>query len=306
MTIDDEIAAFIARTESFYPADAIALSLAEQRRRYDRLCAAFRQPRPEGLEVQDAALPSAEGAIPVRRYRPADARAAAVVYYHGGGFVVGGLESHDDVCAEIAATTRLEVIAVDYRLAPEHPYPACFDDALAASRALAAEGRPLVLAGDSAGGNLAAAVCLAARGDPRPPSGQVLIYPALGGDALGLASYTEQAEAPLLTARDCAIYMELRAGGPPPQNDPYFAPLACQDLAGAPPCIAFAAEADPLRDDAVEYVRRLSAAGVEARSQIEAGLVHSYLRARTTSRRAAESFAAICAAILWLSGTTGA
>ena len=289
---DPEVLAFIDRTNAFYPPEAVNLTIADQRLHYDRMTADFRRPRPAGIATEGGGLSGPGGLIPIRRYWPSEPGSARVVYFHGGGFVVGGLESHDDVCAEIADTCGLEVVAVDYRLCPEHPHPAAFEDALAAIDALS--DRPLIAVGDSAGGNLAAAVALAR---PHKMWGQVLIYPGLGGEALGLRSYTERSDAPLLSTKDVKYYGRIRAGGPVPHDDPSFAPLAAKDLRDLPPCFISSAEFDPLRDDGEEYVSRLSHAGVAAELVIEAELPHGHLRARTMSTRAADAFGRICAAI---------
>ncbi len=291
---DPEVLEFIARTDSFYPPNTVGSPIAEQRRVYDEMCAAFRQPRPAGVVVTDETIDGPGGPIPQRRYVPASADPATVVYYHGGGFVVGGLESHDDVCAEIAVATGCPVVSVDYRLCPEHIHPAAYDDSLAAARAAVAEG-PVILAGDSAGGNLAAAVAQTLRG--AAIKGQVLIYPGLGGEGLDLPSYTECAEAPLLTARDVRFYRGVRAGGDVPEDDPTFFPLAAGDFSGLTRCFISAAGVDPLRDDGVEYVRRLIGAGVTAYCVVEPQLPHGHLRARTTSHRAREAFGRILDAI---------
>ncbi len=291
---DPEVLEFIARTDSFYPPNTVGSPIAEQRRVYDEMCAAFRQPRPAGVVVTDETIGGPGGPIPQRRYVPASADPATVVYYHGGGFVVGGLESHDDVCAEIAVATGCPVVSVDYRLCPEHIHPAAYDDGLAAARAALAEG-PVILAGDSAGGNLAAAVAQTLRG--AAIKGQVLIYPGLGGEELDLLSYTECAEAPLLTARDVRFYRGVRAGGDVPEDDPAFFPLAAGDFSGLARCFISAAGVDPLRDDGVEYVRRLIGAGVTAYCVVEPQLPHGHLRARTTSHRARDAFGRILDAI---------
>jgi acetyl esterase len=168
------------------------------------MCSVFRQPRPASIQVEDATI----GSVPVRRYVPADFDPArpAILYAHGGGFVVGGLDSHDDVCAEMAEATGMAVTAVDYRLAPEHAAPAQLDDVEAVWRAMASDNPRLIAAGDSAGGNLAAGLSLRMRrlGGPMPLA-QVLIYPGLGGDLTWL-SYVENAEAPLLRTSDLAGY----------------------------------------------------------------------------------------------------
>ncbi len=292
--IDAETWAFIRATAELYPDDAVALDIAGQRRVYDQMAAAFRRPRPEGLRVEDRAF----GGVPCRLYQAAGEPAATLVYFHGGGFVVGGLESHDDVCAELAAGAGVRVVSVDYRLAPEHPHPAAFEDAQAATRGVAGAfaGR-LVLAGDSAGGNLAAAVAHAARaGGPRV-AGQVLIYPGLAAAPKAGGSYALHAHAPMLTLADLVAYRGLRHGdGPGPEGDPTAAPLEDPDFTGLPPTLAFAAECDPLADDAVDYAARIVAAGGRARAVVEPGLVHGYLRARSTVGRARESFGRVVSA----------
>jgi acetyl esterase len=225
---------------------------------------------------------------------PASTGSVTVVYFHGGGFIVGGLQSHDDICAEIAERTGCKVISVDYRLCPEHIHPAAYEDSLAAAQAALAKG-PVILAGDSAGGNLAAALAQNLKGDAI--KGQVLIYPGLGGDMLGLPSYTECVKAPMLPTRDIQYYRSVRSGGPVPEDDPTFFPLAAKDFSGLAPCFISAAGVDPLRDDGVEYVRRLIGAGVTAYSVVEPQLPHGHLRARTTSHRAREAFGRILDAI---------
>ena len=296
---DPEVLEFIARTESFYPPNAVDFTIAEQRRVYDDLCAAFRQPRPAGVAAADETIDGPGGPIPQRRYLPQNTGPVTVVYYHGGGFVVGGLESHDDVCAEIAAATGCPVVSVDYRLCPEHTHPAAYDDSLAAARAALAEG-PVILAGDSAGGNLAAAVAQTLK--DAAIRGQVLIYPGLGGDLFGLPSYTECADAPMLSARDVRFYWGIRAGGDAPGDDPTFFPLAAADFSGLAPCFISAAGVDPIRDDGVDYVRRLIGAGVTAYCVVEPQLPHAHLRARVMSHRARAAFDRILDAIREFAG----
>ena len=288
---DPEILDFIARTDDAYPPEANGASAAENRRYYDAMCALFRAPRPEGLAVEDRSI----GGVPCRVYG-AD-QGVFVLYLHGGGFVVGGLDSHDDVCAEIADATGLTVVSADYPLAPEHRYPAQITDVQAVWRALSADGRRGLVAGDSAGGNLAAALCLAMRDAAGPmPLGQVLIYPGLGGDQTA-PSYTENAMAPMLRTQDLASYRAMLHGTDNGATDPLASPLCATDLSGLPPALLVSADVDPLRDDARDYALRLNAAGVPAQWRNEPQLVHGYLRARRTSDRARRSFAAIIAAI---------
>lgn len=285
--IDAPTWAFIQKTNASYPPDTATLSIAEQRAIYDWMCRAFDTPYPPGVTSHDA--PTA--GVPCRVY---PGRQPTVLYLHGGGYVVGGLHSHDGVCADIRGATGLSVVSADYRLSPEHLHPAAFDDACSVARHLAAE-RPLILVGDSAGANLAAATCHALRGNPQI-KGQILIYPGLGGD-LTQGSYLTHAHAPMLTRDDVLFYKDIRHEGPAPEGDPTVSPLQDSDFTGLPPTLAIAAECDPLSDDAQAYAGKITAAGGRAEWVVEKGLVHGYLRARTTVPRAAASFARITAAI---------
>lgn len=284
LLLDDEVKAFLAKAETFYPPDAVDLSVAEQRRFYNAMCAGFDAGRPAGVRVEDKNVAD----VPCRYYE-VDGWQDTLIYCHGGGFVVGDLDSHDSICAEFSAGAGLRVIAVDYRLSPEHPHPADFEDALAVFDAVSATttGR-IVLAGDSAGGNLVAAVSHARRRHPNLV-GLLMIYPGLGGD-WSLPSYIEHANAPGLTTTDMKFYMGMRTGGADKSGDPTYAPLHDTDFSGLPPTVAISAECDPLSSDSDVYVQALQKAGVPALWREEKGLVHAYLRARHVSRRAGASF----------------
>jgi acetyl esterase len=273
----------------FYPDDAVHFTMAEQRAFYDRYCAHFRKPRPESVTAEDKPI----GGVPCRLYRKAAAAGGPVlVYFHGGGFVLGGLDSHDDVCAEICEGAGLAVVAVDYRLAPEHPFPAAFEDGWSVLSALGRMHDRIVVAGDSAGGNLAAALALRSRDDGGPAlAGQVLIYPGLGGDVTR-GSYVTQAEAPGLSTADVLYYRKIYGGG----GNKYAQPLQERDYGGLPPAFLVAAALDPLHDDCFDYARRLGAAGVAADVRDEPLLVHAFIRARHMSEPARASFDAIIAA----------
>ncbi len=282
--IDAPTWAFIARTAAQYPDDTASAPIARQRQVYDAMCQSFATEIPADVQTEDRAV----AGVPCRIYAGA---LPAVLYLHGGGFVVGGLESHHDVCAELCAATGLRVVSADYRLSPEHAHPAAYDDAVAVARALLAQG-PLVLAGDSAGGTLAAAAAAALRGDPGL-CGQVLIYPGLGGDTAA-GSYLIHAQAPMLTRDDVLFYAGIRRAAP---GDPTASPLSEPNLTGLPPTVAISAACDPIADDAAQYCARLTAAGTRAHRILEPGLVHGYLRARHTVPRAAASFTRIIAAL---------
>ena len=291
--LDDEIWAYMKRSDTFYPPDAVGLTIEQQRAVYDRMCAGFHQGHPDGVKTWDAPF----GGVPCRVYE-VGAADVTVIYYHGGGFVVGSLDSHDDVCAEICAQTGYRVISVDYGLAPEVTFPGCFNDAWAAFAAVAdTYTGPLLVAGDSAGGNLAAAMAHHARGrvDGRI-RGQVLIYPGLGGDR-GQGSYILHANAPQLTMADMEFYQNVRAGGTPPTGDPRYAPLHDTDFAGLPSSIILTAECDPLSSDGETYRDAVLAVGGQAMWIEGQGLVHGCLRARVMSVKAAAFFANVVQAI---------
>jgi len=290
--IDAEIQAFIRHTATLYPEDAVETSPEAQRQVYEDLCRAYRQPYPEGVGADDRL---ADG-VPVRIYT-AGHPTRSVLYLHGGGFVVGSLQTHDDICAEICAQTGYRVVAVDYRLSPEHAHPAAFKDCWTAANWVRSEyGDDIVLAGDSAGGTLAASVAHHARGRMEGIVGLVLIYPALGGD-MDQGSYLEHAHAPMLTREDMIYYMAVRHGGPPPQGDVTSEPLQDSDYSGLPPTVIFTADCDPLRDDGRDYRDRSREAGGQVFLINEPGLVHSYLRARHTAAAAGDSFERITVAI---------
>jgi acetyl esterase len=302
--LDPEIRAFIARSDSFFPPEENAGGIARTRAMYLRMCDGFRAPRPAGVVVSDGTVPALGREIPVRRYRPAQPVGACLLYAHGGGFLLGNLESHDDVCAELCAGARVEVVSVDYRLAPEHVYPAALDDVEAAYRVLATEKRPVVVGGDSAGARLAATLCVRLRRlGQKQPAGQVLIYPGLSSDPLRVAG-SRAATAPGLSAEDCVHYNRAYAGGDLPQGDPEFAPLDATDFSGLAPAAVFAAGYDPLRQDAEDFAALLHAAGVPVRYRDDPGLIHGWLRARHGSGLAGRAFAVIIAAVAALAAGT--
>jgi len=290
--IDAQTWAFIRKTGECYPDDAVELSIAEQRDVYDAMCRDFHVAHPPMVQTEDL---SANG-VPIRHYWAGDPL-CTVMYFHGGGFIVGGLDSHDDICAEICAQTGYRVISTDYRLAPEHKHPASFDDAWTATQWAGDQYEGgLLLVGDSAGGNLAAAVAHHGRGRLKGLLGQVLIYPGLGGDS-DSGSYEEHAQAPMLTRDDCLYYQQLRFDGPVPKNDPSSAPLQDSDFSNLPPTVLVSADCDPVRDDARGYCDKLLAAATKVHWINEPGLVHGFLRARHTVARASNSFERISAAI---------
>jgi acetyl esterase len=284
---EEGIIEFLKICDAFYPADAVDARIEQQRSWYDALCARFDRQLPAGLTFFDDML-----FVPIRRYRPAAVETSVLLLYlHGGGFVVGSLESHHAICAEIANHAKAELVSVDYRLAPEHVWPAQSDDCFGVLKQLLGEGRKIVVIGDSAGGNLAAGLTLRAR-DERLAGiiGQILIYPGLGGDLIS-GSYKEMANAPGLTTADVAYYRSvLRA----PADEPVAHPLLASDLSNLPPAYITVAHFDPLRDDGRHYAERLQAAGVPVVFRDEPQMVHAWLRARHMSQGAYVAFGALC------------
>ncbi|AOK20360.1 alpha/beta hydrolase [Burkholderia cepacia] len=295
--LEPEIAAFVAAVDAWYPADAAVRSPAEQRRLYDRFAAEWTPAAlPPGIVQDDGAWRAPDGrVIALRRYRHAHAAPrGTVLFFHGGGFVVGSLDSHALITAHLAADTGLDVIAVDYRLAPEHRAPAALDDCVAVVRAALAErlpfgpcAHPLTLAGDSAGGMLAAAVAAALRdAGEEGIDGIALVYPMLGFEPQSPARETE-AHAPMLTLDDVHRYRALYWSGQLDGRSDVAAPLDAARFDGLPPVLAIGAEHDPLRDDARVYVERIRAAGGAAHYWMGEGLVHGCWRALGTSPQAA-------------------
>ena len=294
--IDREVWAFIERTENHYPPDASTRSIDEQRLFYTQLCRDFSVAYPHGVRSSDHTIQSASNAIPVRRYtHKSNSAQAHIVYVHGGGYVLGDLESHDDVCAELCAYTGCNVTSVDYRLAPEHEHPAAFDDCLAVVKHEAQEKAcPLLLCGDSAGGNLCAAVAHSLRdaSTASPVAGQVLFYPELGGDKRA-GSYLEHAHAPMLSLDDVDFYQRIRfdsATSCSASIDSTSAPLRDTRFSELPDTLVISAACDPLSDDAKHYVDAIKQAGGNAQWRNEEGLVHGFLRARHLSEKARCSF----------------
>ena len=292
---EPEILDYLARVDALYPNRAEGASVVERRRIYEAMCDAFKAPRPEGVTTSDDAVTEGDRKIPIRIYQRAGANVAAtVLWIHGGGFVVGSLDSHDSICADICGATGAPVVAVDYRLAPEHTGLDDHEDCWAVFRHLAGQGCRIVLAGDSAGANLAAGIALRARDEGNDAAvGQVLVYPELGGDT-SVGSYVEMADAPGLTTEDIRAFRKTRAA---PWDDARAWPLRASDLAGLPPAFVTVARFDPLRDDGRTYAGRLAVAGVNVSFREEPQMVHAWLRARHLSPGARGAFDALCAAL---------
>ena len=305
------IAEYLARAEELFSHTAGDMGVAEQRRAFTDLCRAFAGPHPEGMSVRDETDPGPHGDTAIRIYSPAGEGAmAGLVYFHGGGWVVGDLDSHDDHCAWMAHEAGVTVVSVDYPLSPENIHPVPFEAGDAALRHIAMNAvgygidpRRLGVGGDSAGAALAAAVALKARDEGGPALAlQLLIYPTLGCDH-SLPSFAGNADAPALTTSDMAKYLRLYTGKEPQDiTDVFAAPLLAGTLSGMPPAMIAACELDPLLDEAAAWHDRLQRAGVPSRYYMGEGLVHGCMRARRMSPAAMQFFEAICEGLSSLRG----
>lgn len=233
------------------------------------------------IQAVDSCFCFSSHTVPLRIYQPSENIPSVspvspiLLFFHGGGWVMGCIDSYDSVCQRLACFTGCTVISVEYRLAPENPYPAGLEDCYLTARALS-EGRilpdrgtrPIILIGDSAGGNLAAAVSLFARDQGEPlPAGQILIYPALFydyGPKNPYPSVKENGSDYLLTAKRMQEFVEMYQGDKT-EPGPYFAPLLARDFSNQPPTLVITAEFCPLRDEGEDYADKLGAAGAIVR-----------------------------------------
>jgi acetyl esterase len=267
-------------------------------------------PREPVARVEELEYEGAAGPLPARLYAPEGAGPGLLVYYHGGGWVLGELDSVDSACRLLANTAEVAVLSCDYRMAPEHPFPAAVEDAVAAVRWAAANAEPLgidasrlAVGGDSAGGNLAAVVAQRLRDDPRGPelALQLLVYPVTEHEA-DRPSVREVTDPAFLTKRSMDWYWGHYLGGRPGAGrDPGASPLHAERLDGLAPALVITAEHDPLLDEGEEYARRLADAGVEMTLSRYDGMPHGFfsMTAELAGARAAvaESAAALRAAL---------
>jgi acetyl esterase len=241
---------------------------------------------PEVAAIEDGTVPGPLGPIKYRRYRPLGANGAALatlIYYHGGGFVIGNIETHDSTCRRLANKSRCQVISIDYRLAPEHPFPAPIDDGLAAFRhirdnaaAFGIDARRLAVGGDSAGGGMAAVICQTCKTTgEKSPAFQMLIYPATDSSRQS-ASRLAFTDGYFLT-RDLIDWFwnaYVPAGNDP--ADLRLSPLLAADFTGLPPAFVLTAGFDPLRDEGRAYAERLINAGVKTTYTNYPGTLHGF------------------------------
>lgn len=257
--------------------------------------------RPNPPEAVDSVEDTVIAGVPVRIYRPAgEASHPLVVYLHGGGWVAGDLETNDAACRRIANTASATVISVDYRLAPEHPFPAAVDDAYAVlgwvhsnASALSGDQDRVVVVGSSAGGNLAAAIALRSRDEAGPPIWQqILIYPVLNA-ALDTLSSHDLATGYLLERRLLEWYWSQYVPHPLDQSTPMASPMAAESLVGLPPTLVITAEFDPLRDEGEQFAQRILREGGDAVAVRFEGQVHGFAALIGSIHDAAEATALI-------------
>ncbi len=277
-------------------------TIAEQRRQWTLYTAALSRPHPVGMSVRDVGIPTPDRIVPVRLYQPAGpAPSPCILYMHGGGFMLGDLDSSDAIAWGFAHETGATVISVDYRLTPEHPWPAAFDDCYGVLRHLAQHGEEfgidpgrIALAGDSAGGRLTAGMSLKARdeGSCRVVA-QAMIY-ASAGAIPDSRSAVEFAEGYGLTTAKYRKFYEALFPDRSYDADPYAWPIRAPDHSGLPPALIHPAEIDPIRDDGRAYAAKLALAGSPVIFREARGMIHGFMRARFFGPAAKAEFDFIC------------
>ncbi len=284
-----------------------ATTIEDERLNWTTYSQRLAQPAPSDMVIENRHLPASPHAheVPVRVYRPAsqrdNAESPCVIYLHGGGFMKGDLDSSDSIAWGYAELTRAVVVSVDYRLTPEHPYPAAFDDAYSVLEYIAGNAAAMGIAptriavsGDSAGGNLAAAMCLASRDRSGPTiAAQALIYPGTGLDQ-DAGSYVEHAEAFGLSRAATVRYRDLYLPDDPNTTDPYARPVMATDHSNLPPAWIHSAGIDPIRDDGRIYAAKLAEAGNEVHFREARDMIHGFMRARFSGATARAEFEAVC------------
>jgi acetyl esterase len=265
---------------------------AEARERFRRLnlLAAGATEKIEVGAVEDIEVPGGDKPLKARVYRPQGESNATIAFFHGGGFTIGDLDTHDMTCRQLCDCVGAVVVSTDYRLAPEHPYPAAAEDAIAATRWIAENfPGPLVVAGDSAGGNLSAVVAQNLDGI----DAQLLIYPAT--DLVSeRPSHRENGEGYFLTIDDMEWFHGNYLPSPDAGNEPLASPLRAGNLSGLSPAVVVTAEFDPLRDDGDAYAEALRKAGVKVIHRRFDGLVHGFFGFSPFSSMAREAIERVC------------
>ena len=309
MPLHPQARAMIERTQALNLPLVSQMTPAEARESVRQRSVAL--PREEVSSVRDHHVPVPGGSVVVRVFTPhRDGPLPALVYFHGGGWVTGDLDTHEGICRTLANAARCVVASVDYRCAPEFTYPTAAEDCYAATRWVAdsardlgVDARRLAVCGDSSGGNLAAAVALMARdrGGPRLAL-QVLVYPITDYD-FTRPSYSENAEGYLLTRDGMRFYWEQYVPNEADRMQPYVSPMRAASVAGLPPALVITAEYDPLRDEGEAYAAKLAQAGVPVTQSRYPGMIHAFFRFTNVMDSARAALAEVVAALQKAWGT---
>lgn len=301
--LDPDLHDIVVRLNAAFPADAHRLPVPEYRTLVERLAEGTATRHAPGMGVEDVIQKIDGRAVRIRLYRPAiwQNDDPVMLYMHGGGWMLGSIEGHDQTCTDLAAQTGFAVASIDYALAPEHPYPAALTECSIAFEWLASGASPLGavgpvwVGGDSAGGNLALAVSLLHRdGGKRLPDGQLLIYPCTAPD-FTRQSYRTHADAPFLTTALMHRFWDVYLGGATP--DAYAAPALARDLAGLPKTVSLTVALDPLVDEGNAMASALQTAGVPVHHHCAPHLIHGFLRFRDATALGQRAFSRMCDAI---------
>ena len=286
LTLDAQVQGLLWLIEAFRIPRFAGGAVAEARETMERSAPTLDLPRAPGVAAYDREVPGAEGPLRARVYVPPNTPptgARGLVFFHGGGWVVGSIESHDRLCRVLADEASAVVVSIDYRLAPEHPFPAGVDDAIASTRWVLADAATLGLdpsriavGGDSAGGNLSALVALALRDDTRRPAFQMLLYPATDLTR-ALPSHAMFRDGFFLGAAAVDWYLAHYLRGPSEATDPRASPLFAPDVSRLPPAFVLTAGFDPLRDEGKAYADKMDRAGVKVEHLRVDGQVHGFL-----------------------------
>ncbi|GAA4227263.1 acetyl esterase/lipase [Sagittula marina] len=309
--INPQISQFLEVWDAKWATLAPGATPADRRQHFEGVAQDMRLPTPSDVETDEEHWVESEGGpVRVRIFRHSDGGVQpALIYMHGGAWMQGSPETHWDITARIAAWNKQTVISVDYARAPEQPFPKAFQQVLAVTKWVHAEAATLgvdanrvSIGGDSAGGNLAAAVALTCRDEGIPLCAQLLIYPACDFDR-SRPSYEQNAEGPLLMVSGMAATNALYCDDVEQLNsDPRIAPLAADSHAGLPPAYIAVAQNDPLRDSGLAYAEALQSAGVPVETDSGEGLIHGYLRAMEYCEDSVEKLKIMSA---WLRNTQG-
>ena len=309
MPLDPQARLMIERTQALNLPPVGRTTPAEARESVRQRSAAL--PREDVASVRDHEVPVSGGAIRVRVFTPrAAAPLPALVYFHGGGWVTGDVDTHEGICRTLANAAVCVVVSVDYRCAPEFTYPTAAEDAYAATRwvvdqasTLGVDARRLAVCGDSSGGNLAAAVALMARDRGGPVLAlQVLVYPITDCD-FDRPSYKDNAEGYLLTAESMRFYWDQYVPDVKDRMQPYVSPMRAASVTGLAPALVITAEYDPLRDEGEAYARRLTEAGVPVTQSRYPGMIHAFFRFTNSIDAARAAVAEVVAALQKAWGT---